>query len=227
MSPINRNTLGLRVDKRLAGYAVLAGAALSAPAIPNADADIIYSGPVSINITSTTQGVYLNVVSGLNSTNSSIVTSWDVNPWSSSGLGLFNPAAPSGGAYVNTTAGGSTAINMAFGASIDAGNFYGSGSSAAGAAQAQWNLNSSNNLIGFRFVDPSIGGGATVLYGWMRISLGATPGGQPRAIVEYAYENAGASIGAGVVPEPTVMALLSVMATGALGVRAWRKRKAA
>ncbi len=88
------------------------------------------------------------------------------------------------------------------------------------------NLNGSNNLIGFRFVDPSLNGGA-IAYGWMRISLGATSGAQPRAIVEYAYEDSGAGIGAGVVPEPTTMALLGAMAAGALGVRAWRKRKAA
>lgn len=221
MSPRNQN-LNPRLDGRLAAYAAVAGAALAAPAIPNADADIVYSGPVNVNITSTTQGVYLNVVSGINSTNSSLVASWDVNPWSSTGLGLFNPATPSQ-AYVATAAGGTTAVNMAFGAMIDGSSLYGSNSSAN---NAQWNLNSSNNLVGFRFVDPSIGGGATTLYGWMRISLSATAGSQPRAIVEYAYENTGAGIQAG-VPEPSTMALLGVMAAGALGVRAWRKRKAA
>ena len=44
--------------------------------------------------------------------------------------------------------------------------------------------------------------------------------------MDYAYEDSGAGIQAG-VPEPTTMALLGVMAAGALGVRAWRKRKAA
>ena len=51
--------------------------------------------------------------------------------------------------------------------------------------------------------------------------------GQPRAIVEYAYENTGAPILAGAIPEPSTLALLSVMGLGAVGVRAWRKRKAA
>ena len=89
------------------------------------------------------------------------------------------------------------------------------------------NLNSSNNIIGFQFIDPNLNGGA-VAYGWMRISLGATSGGQPRAIVEYAYENTqGMGIMAGAVPEPSTLALLGVMAAGALGVREWRKRKAA
>lgn len=109
-----------------------------------------------------------------------------------------------------------------FGDAIDGTDFFGSNTSTN---NAQWNLNSDQNLIGFRFVDPSFG--AVVHYGWMRISLDGTAGGQPRAIVEYAYEDSGAGIGAGVVPEPTTMALLGVMAAGALGVRAWRKRKAA
>ena len=60
MSPFNKKLN--RIDGRLAAYATLAGAALAAPAIPSADATIIYSGPVAINIPSTTAGVYLNVV---------------------------------------------------------------------------------------------------------------------------------------------------------------------
>ena len=118
------------LDGKLATYATLVGAALVAPALaPNADATIVYSGPVNVIITSTTQGVYLNVVTGANRTNSSLVASWDVDPWSSSGLGLFNPSAPSGGVYVTTTSGGTTAVNMAFGATIDGTSFFGSNTS--------------------------------------------------------------------------------------------------
>jgi PEP-CTERM motif len=86
-------------------------------------------------------------------------------------------------------------------------------------------LNSNQNLIGFRFVDPNLNGGA-IAYGWMRIMLSGTSGSQPRAIVEYAYENSvGVGIAAGAIPEPSTFALLGVMAAGAVGVRAWRKRK--
>src|SRR3954452_14465028 len=41
-----------RIDGRLAAYAALATAALAAPAIPNADAAVVYSGPVNINVPS-------------------------------------------------------------------------------------------------------------------------------------------------------------------------------
>ena len=63
MSPFNKKLTS--IDGRLAAYATLAGAALAAPAIPNADATIIYSGIVNINIPSTTAGVYLNVATGV------------------------------------------------------------------------------------------------------------------------------------------------------------------
>jgi hypothetical protein len=69
------------------------------------------------------------------------------------------------------------------------------------------NLNSSENLIGFRFVNATTGG---THYGWMRIQFTGTSFSQPRAIVEYAYESvAGASIEAGVIPAPGVLALLA------------------
>ncbi len=218
-------TLLNRVDARLAGYATLAGAALAAPAFtPSAEADIVYSGPVNITIPSTTQGVYLNVVSGAFTTLGSSTggaPGWDVNPFSATSLNMFNPAAPTGGVYV----GSAGYFNLTLGTLISGASTFSSGVISATSPNPSA-FNSSNNLIGFRFVDPSINGGATT-YGWMRISLGATSGAQPRAIVEYAYENTLAGIGAGVIPEPSTLALLSVMAVGAVGVRAWRKRKAA
>ena len=60
MSPFNKKLN--RIDGRLAAYATLAGAALAAPAIPSADATIVYSGVVNINIPSTTAGIYLNLL---------------------------------------------------------------------------------------------------------------------------------------------------------------------
>ncbi len=218
------NSLLNRVDTRLAACAALAAAGAAVTATP-AKADIIYSGVVNHNIPSTTAGVYLNVVTGGTTTGSSTgLAGWDVNPWSTGGLGLFNSANPGGaGTYVTSTAGGTMTLNLALGSLISGANFFGSNSSTAAGA-AQFSLNSSNNLVGFRFLNEATG---VLNYGWMRISLSTAPGAQPRSIVEYAYENTGAGIGAGVIPEPSTMALLSLMAVGAVGVRAWRKRKAA
>ena len=227
MSPLNKKLN--RIDGRLAAYATLAGAALAAPAVPNADATIIWSGPVSINIPSTTAGVYLNVVTGVFSSTPASVPGWDVNPFSSSALSFFNPSAPSGGVYVVNAPGGTSATlpdNLPFLTYlISAASGFGSGAAETTGPTA-FILNSSNNLAGFRFVEATVNGGATC-YGWMRISLSATTGSQPRAIVEYAYDDSGAGILAGQIPEPSTVALLGVMAAGAVGVRAWRKRKTA
>jgi hypothetical protein len=225
MSPTNRNTLGLRGNTRLAGYAALAGAALAAPAIPSADANIIWSGPVSINIPSTTSGIYLNVVTG--AFGGSTTAGWDVNPWGSSAVSFFNPTAPAGGVYVVNFPGGTSATapdNLPFGTLISAASGFGSGNGETTGITA-FTVNSSSNLVGFRFQNEA--NGNQIEYGWMRISLSTSAFSQPRTIVEYAYDDSGVGILAGQVPEPSTFALLGVMAAGALGVREWRKRKAA
>jgi hypothetical protein len=222
MSPLNKLTAAPRLNGRLAAYATLAGVALAAPAVSKAD--IVYSGPVNIIAPSTTSGVYLNVVTGVFNTAPASAPGWDVNPWGTTTLGLFSPTNPTGGAYVITAT--NIAQNMAVGTPISAANLFGSNSTAAG-SQGQWNLNSTNNFVGFRFLNEATN---AVHYGWMQLSLGGTTGAQPRAIIGYAFENvAGRSINAGqtVVPEPSTTALLGLMAVGAVGVRAWRKRKAA
>lgn len=229
MSPINRNILGVRIDKRLASYAAFAGAALAAPAIPNADATIVFSGPVNILIPATTAGVYLNVVSGVNATAPAGAPGWDVNPFSSSGFSWFaaTPSATSG--YIVNFPGGTSATlvdNLPIGTLVqNAGFTFGTNSAVETTGLTAWNLNSDNNYVGFRFVDPSVNGGA-VAFGWVQVHLGATLTDPSRAIIAYAYENSGAPIPVG-VPEPSTVAFLGVMAAGALGVREWRKRKAA
>ena len=203
-----------RLDRHfVACSAAAAAATVGGVAQQNAEAAIVYSGVVNINIPSTTAGVYLNVVTGVNNANPASVPGWDLNPWSTGGLGLFSPTAPAGGVYVVTAA--NFGANLAPGTPINAASLYGSGSSAN---NAQWNLNSSNNLVGFRFQNEA--NGNLTHYGWMRISLAATAAGQPRAIVEYAYENvAGTSINAGAVPAPGSLALLALGAAGLVGRR--------
>lgn len=64
-------------------------------------------------------------------------------------------------------------------------------------------------------------------FGWIRITGGPTLG-FPATIVDWGYENSGAGIltGAGMIPEPSSVAL-GCLAAGAAGLAAWRKRKAA
>jgi len=190
-----------------------------------ADAALVYSGVVNLAIPSSTNGLYLNVVTGANNlpppgTGGSTVPGWDINPWSSTGFGLFNPTAPSGGVYVNATSGGTTALNLAPLTLIGPASFYGSNTTTN---TAQFNLNSDNNLVGFRFQNEA--NSNQIHYGWFRVRFGATYAGTAgdRFLVEYAYDDvAGRPIEAGAIPEP---ASLGLLAAGALGLAARRGRK--
>lgn len=74
--------------------------------------------------------------------------------------------------------------------------------------------------FGFRFTP-----NATTLYGWASITFEFGPGGG-LTVNEWAYEQTGAPIQVGAVPEPAVAAAgLGALALGAAGLRRWRKSK--
>jgi hypothetical protein len=203
-----------RLDAHFASAAVVAVGAAFIGAEQRADAYIVWSGIININIPSTTQGVYLNVITGQTGGTSAGTPGWDVNPWSGSGLSFFSPT---GGGYVRGLGSSAFAVdNLAFNTVIDASQAFGSGTAESTGATA-FNLNSSQNLVGFRFVNEATGG---THYGWMRIQMWSGPGVQPRSIVEYAYESvAGASINAGLIPAPGAIALLGMAGLAGFGRR--------
>jgi hypothetical protein len=211
------SNLAKRLDVHFAALAAVGAVAGIGATAQHADAAIVYSGVVNLTIASTTNGLYLNVVTGAinepGNTGGGSVPGWDINPWSSSTLSYFNSGI--GNTYVQDGAGNTA--NLTVGALIDAASVYGSGS-ASTAGAAPHILNSSNNIIGFRFVNEAAGGATN--YGWARISLSASLSSQPRALVEYAYEDSGAGINAGAVPAPTAgMAVLALGGVGLLGRR--------
>jgi hypothetical protein len=207
-----------RLEGQLLAYGALAAAGAIGGVASTVDAAIVYSGPISINIPTSTSGVYVNVVTGVNSTSPASAPGWDLNPWSSSTLSFFNPAAPAGGVYVLGGGTGTSVGNLAPNTMIDGSSTYGSGS-ASTTGSLPFNLNSSQNLVGFRFQNEAMGNATQ--YGWMRISLSSSLSAQPRAIIEYAYDDSGAGIPAG-VPAPGSVALLALGAAGLAG----RRRKA-
>ena len=73
-------------------------------------------------------------------------------------------------------------------------------------------------FIGFKF-DPDVPAGAQTYYGWFRMSVNSTTGGR---VIDWAYDNTGAGIKAGAVPEPGSLAMLAM---GALGLSRWRRRR--
>lgn len=202
-----------RLDAHFASAAALAVGAALVGAEQRADAYIVWSGILNINIPSNIDGVYLNVITGQSGSSGSSAAGWDVNPYGGTNLQFF---APTGGGYVRGLGSSSTLVdNLAFNTVIGAGQSFGSGTGGVETSGATaFNPNSTQNLVGFRFVNEATG---ATHYGWMRLQLWSGPGIQPRAIVEYAYESvAGASINAGVIPAPGALALLGL--SGLVGV---------
>ncbi len=191
-----------------------------------AEAGVVYSGPLNINVPTTNifGGIYLDLTKpgtsfipttsgagpaeGLNT----VLPGWDVNFykgstalrwWYNSGVyGVYNAAH-------HVAALGS-------GVMVDA-------SSALGTWQTMTpEFTGTTAFMGVQFPDDA----NNLRFGWIRITGGATAG-IPATIVDWAYDDSGAGIltGAGIIPEPSSLAL-GCLAAGAAGLAAWRKRKA-
>jgi hypothetical protein len=208
-----------RLDRIVALSAVAATGA-TVGFTQNAEAAIVSSGIVNLNVPSTTSGIYLNVVTGVFATTPGGASGWDLNPWSSSGLSIWanNAASPQDGVV---SGGGSSATlvdNLALGTLVDGSSVYARTGGVETTGSTAFALNSSGNYIGFRFTNEA--NGNSIHFGWARFSIAGTLAGQPRTLVEYAYEDqAGVGINVGAVPTPGTAALLALGAVGMAGRR--------
>jgi hypothetical protein len=205
---------------RYSAVALAAGAGLFLAA-SQAQAVPVSSGVVNIAIPANVDGVYLNVLTGATGISGPATFGWDVNPYGSTGLSFFATAAMTtnaNGGYVGSAGPGGAITRLTLGTSIGAGSTFIGG--ATSPAASTWNLNSSDNYVGFRFLNEN---NSQVHYGYMQIALGANTF-TGRSIVGYVYENvAGASIT--VMPEPGTDALMGLGMAGLMV--AVRRRKQA
>lgn len=214
------NALKTRLNAHFAACAAVAAtAAVAAP--QNADAAIVYSGPVSINIPLTTAGVYLNVVTGVNNVSPAAVPGWDINPFSGTTLSWFAATPNASSGYIANLGSSVTLVdNLAPGTLISSANTFNFNNSSESTGATAFNFNSNNNYVGFRFQNEAAGN--QVQYGWVQVHLGATFTDPTRAIIGYAYENTGTGINSGAVPAPGALALL-----GLAGIVGGRRRRVA
>jgi hypothetical protein len=78
-------------------------------------------------------------------------------------------------------------------------------------------------FVGFSFTEKG-----TTCYGWASITITEGASVSTITVNEWAYEDSGAAITVGAVPEPAQTAVgLGALALGAAGLRRWRKNKAA
>lgn len=180
-----------------------------------AHAELIYSGPVSIAVPDNIDGVYVDLVTG--ATGTSGFPGYDINPYTA-GPGLFNlwgatsttwysPSGFIGGPYPLAEG---TDIGPAPGSYFRPGGGTNVGDQVSlGAA----------NLFGVQFTNESTG---TTNYAWVEITFGGSA--SDRTITGWAYETSGASVMAGVVPEPGTYALM-LAGLAAVGGMAARRRK--
>jgi hypothetical protein len=181
---------------------------------------VIYSGIQNIPISTGFDGVYVNVEDIRNSTNhgASSITGWDVN-FFFGGSGLINESnfLP---VRINSSSPTSSILNLAYGSLIGELSPFATGVGSSGdAGNEHMGLGldqfqpGTDGYIGFRLNGSH--------YGWMRVGFTLD---DPGAVVyDWAYDDSGAAIAAGAVPEPGRSTLMLL----ALTLAALRRRRSA
>lgn len=194
-----------------------AGAAAAITLCSAAWAGFTYSGVVSIAVPTTADGLFINFSTGQFGTGRDSVKEWDINLFGASGLQF---ASAKGGGFMASSGGDPMLVdNLAFMTQIGSATPFAQGPLGIEmSGVTAFNPNSSQNLIGFRFM----GSGGSYHYGWMRLQVGRLDSSDPRAIFEYLVSTTpGEWVSAGVIPAPGVLAAFA--AAGSLAVRRRRR----
>jgi hypothetical protein len=189
-----------------------AGLALAAG---QAGAVLVYSGPMNIVIPTTFEGVYIDL-DGMTS-GSSPFAGWDINPFFGGSVIAssvdFHPVADSA---ISTA----TILSLASATEVNGSLTYaaspGGSSTHMGPSLNQF-AEAVESYIGFSFTTNEAEG---PYFGWIRVEVTANnPGG---VVKDWAYDDSGAPVTTGAVPEPSSLVLL-----GLAPWLAWRRRRGA
>lgn len=214
-------TLTASLNSRLAAYATVGTTAALATTAATSQAVVVNSGPVNITVPNNIDGIYINFVTKATGTSASAVPGWDFDPYSGSGGLLFYWGGDTGsisGGVASSTDGPYLVLGP--GSVISAASIFSQAANGANSETAAFQAGV-NGYLGVRFLNEATG---ATDYGYVHFQTTGTTG-FPATILDYSYENTGAAITIGAVPEPTTTAAMAAFALGAVGVRRWRKSK--
>ena len=210
-------------NSRWTAYAT-AGAATALGCAATAEAEIHYSGPINQLFNappaSSVQATF-NLAPGASFIPFHLATTSGLEGIAAIGFrGIVSAAfngITGGYAYVSRLGAGQNPATHPF--ITSAGGFfpgYGTLAFRAGYGGDQW-LAAGDGYVGFRFNT-----GAGVQYGWVHLNMNGSPLNS-FSLIDFAWGDVGDSLVTGQIPEPGSLALLAV---GAVGLLAWRKRRA-
>lgn len=220
MEKMENNLSSSKVQVQLA---LCAAAATGVVAAPHAEAALVNTfANTVISIPATTAGIYLNLETGVNGTAAGAAVGYDFNPYLAGGgtqLGFYWGPTATRGAGVASTAANGPYLDLAVGTVVGAASTFTSGITATTGSPY---LATGTHILGFSFFNAA----GTVDYGYLRIQTTAA-NGFPATILGWVYNNTpGTAVTVAAAPEPSTVAFLA-LAGGAVGVRAWRRRKTA
>ena len=205
--------ISLRPDLSKLLAATLGFAAAACTMAAAADAAVVYTPNADIAVPETANGVYLDVTTGQYDSDPTQVPNYDIHLYLNSGIGAganLRFTANTGGGYVGGQFNNPVNLDLGYeiGPTLADGYGYFSGNNSLTAAFHQ----DGTEIAGFEFLDPNTG---NTDYGWATITTTAG-NGFPAVIDSYLYDDSGAAVFAGVVPEPSSWAsmLTGVAALG-------------
>ena len=209
--------LRTRFPKLLATVLGFATAACTLAAV--ADAAVVYTPDADISVPDDANGVYLDVTTGQYDSDFTQVPNYDIHLYLNAAIGAgasLRFSANTGGGYVGAVFNNPLNLDPGYeiGPTLANGYGYYSGNNSLTAAFHQ----DGTEILGFEFLDPNTG---NTDYGWATVTT-SVPNGFPAVIDSYLYDDSGAPVFAGVVPEPSSWASL-LTGVAALGWLARRR----